>query len=132
MKKLVNQLKDGFSIMMTYIALGLARSMKAVSWGYIVTKFPFFKVTFLSMTSLPSSKYKLFIIYRHDANKYIINNDIGDTFGQFSLSVYFPNTVCYTYPIRQIAKALLSRELEDTAVGLLGHLRVANHKYHGI
>ena len=45
-----------------YMALGLDKSMKAVSWGLIFTYEPFYRFMFLRMISVPSSTHRLFII----------------------------------------------------------------------
>ena len=45
-----------------YMALGLDKSMKAVSWGLIFTYEPFYRFMFLRIISVPSSTHRLFII----------------------------------------------------------------------
>ena len=45
-----------------YMALGLDKSMKAVSWGLIFTYEPFYRFMFLRIISVPSSTQRLFII----------------------------------------------------------------------
>ncbi len=64
------------------MALGLAKLMKVVSWGWMVMKLPFFRVTLRRMISEPSSKYKLFIICKHYDNgwEYYPVREIAETF----------------------------------------------------
>ena len=45
-----------------YMALGLDKSMNAVSWGLIFTYVPFYRFMFLRIISVPSSTHRLFII----------------------------------------------------------------------
>ena len=47
----------------TYIALGFAKSMNAVSWGAILMKVPFYRFILRRMISEPSSRHRLFIIH---------------------------------------------------------------------
>ena len=48
---------------MTYIALGFARSIKAVSWGWILMNVPFCKFMLRRIISDPSPTQRLFIIH---------------------------------------------------------------------